>query len=140
MEDFANKYPFTAGIIILSLVLLSGIIVYFLARMLLNNINYAGNQGHPMNTLMLILGTVTIVALIGALFTREESAYTIAATGVGAFAGALTARAQALDEEEERTFIANSHYEEPVGEEVVEEQDDLPAPESVNDDPDSEKG
>jgi hypothetical protein len=45
---------------------------------------------------MVILGTVTLVALIGALFTQAESAYTIAATGVGAFAGTLTARAQSL--------------------------------------------
>jgi hypothetical protein len=78
-----------AGLVILAV----GFVFYALGRLLLISINQAGDFD-PLTTLMVILGTVTVLALLGALITGTESAYTIAATGVGAFAGTLTARAQ----------------------------------------------
>lgn len=83
-----------AEFLILAIVLVAfaGVVMYFFARMLLVNVQSASQLEQPVTTLMSILGIISIVALIGALFTQSESAFTIAATGVGAFAGALTAR------------------------------------------------
>jgi hypothetical protein len=41
--------------------------------------------------LVVAIALLTLVALLGALVTGNESAYTLAATGLGAIAGALTA-------------------------------------------------
>ena len=103
MDEWFQKAPITTIVVILSLVIVGGVIMYVFARLLIRSLNESASYEQPMTTLMLILGTVTIVSLIGALFTRDESAFTIAATGVGAFAGALTARSQALAEHETRT-------------------------------------
>ena len=79
-------------ILSLALIALAGLAFFVLARMLLGGIGAATNVPQPVTTLISVLGILSVVALIGALFTSSESAYTIAATGVGAFAGALTAK------------------------------------------------
>ena len=76
----------------LALIALAGFAFFVLARMLLGGIGAATSVPQPVTTLISVLGILSVVALIGALFTSSESAYTIAATGVGAFAGALTAK------------------------------------------------
>lgn len=76
----------------LALIALAGFAFFILARLLLGGIGAATNVPQPVTTLISVLGILSVVALIGALFTSSESAYTIAATGVGAFAGALTAK------------------------------------------------
>lgn len=98
MDAFADRYPFTALVLILVLFVAGAAVAYVFARLLLRNIHAAAGIEQPMTTLMLILGILSVVALIGALFTRDESAFTIAATGMGAFAGALTARSTAVQE------------------------------------------
>lgn len=86
--------------ITLALFIGAGAVVYLFARLLLGNITAAAAGERPMTTLMTILGVLSLVSLVGALFTRDESAFTIAATGMGAFAGALTARAQGRPEQD----------------------------------------
>ena len=45
----------------------------------------------PQAMVTITLGMLTILALVGYLVTREEIAANLVATGIGAFAGALTA-------------------------------------------------
>lgn len=96
LEEWFERNPISTTMVFIVLVALAAGIMYVFARMLIKSLNDSAKFEQPMTTLMLILGTISIVALIGALFTRDESAFTIAATGVGAFAGALTARSQAV--------------------------------------------
>lgn len=94
MGTYLDEHPLQAVIVILALAAVVAGVGYVFARLLLRNLTVAATADSPMTTLMLILGTLSVVALLGALVTRDESAFTIAATGMGAFAGALTARAQ----------------------------------------------
>lgn len=94
-EEWLTDRPTVTLLAALFLFVMAGAIVYVFARLILNSLSHATRAQQPVTTLMAILGTLSVVALIGALFTRDESAFTIAATGMGAFAGALTARWQA---------------------------------------------
>lgn len=92
--DVFEDHPAATLILALFLFVLAGAVVYIFARLVINSLAHATRAEQPVTTLMAILGTLSVVALVGALFTRDESAFTIAATGMGAFAGALTARSQ----------------------------------------------
>lgn len=105
------------SLVVFALLTLVGIaLIYIFARLLIGSLQNSAKADQPLTTLMLILGTVSIVALIGALFTNNESAFTIAATGVGAFAGALSAGAQkAIAGEFEDKTPAPAIYPVPLG-------------------------
>lgn len=103
-------------LVIISAITLAGIaLVYVFARLLIGSLQKSARYDQPLTTLMLILGTISIVALIGALFTNNESAFTIAATGVGAFAGALSAGAQKVIADHYTEPAPAPLYPEPIG-------------------------
>lgn len=103
--DWFDRHPAFTLVTFSALTLVGIALVYVFARLLIGSLQKSARYDQPLTTLMLILGTISIVALIGALFTSNESAFTIAATGVGAFAGALSAGAQK---------VLTDHYTEPA--------------------------
>ena len=71
--------------------LLAGAVVLSLVGwLLMRTIHQASKYGLPV-MLTVALSIVTLLALAGGVFTDHESAYTIAAAGIGALAGSLTA-------------------------------------------------
>jgi hypothetical protein len=61
-----------------------------LVRSLSATISDAARLPAP-SALIVALSLLTLVAIIGALLTGDESAWTVGATGIGAMAGSLTA-------------------------------------------------
>lgn len=61
-----------------------------LVRILGQAFTSAGSTTGFRGILILALSLLTMLAMIGALFTDSEPAWTVAATGVGALAGSLT--------------------------------------------------
>ena len=127
IERWFTDRPVTTIFVLVLLTLAAVAIVYLFGRMLVKSLNDSAQFEQPLTTLMLILGTISIVALVGALFTKNESAFTIAATGVGAFAGALSSGAQKAIEHWEKGSAAGP----PAIEEEIE--DDAPQPVLVDD-------
>jgi len=77
-------------------VVLIGVIVVmvigFLTWIITRSMSKSAEVGsNPQQPLVISLGTLTFVALIGALITKNQDAFTLAATGMGAIAGAVTA-------------------------------------------------
>lgn len=93
-RDYFAQFPVTSLIIGLALTFLVGVVAYFFARMLLSGVARSADARPPLITAMSLLGILGTIGLIGALFTGQESAYTIAATVVGGLTGYLTAQAQ----------------------------------------------
>lgn len=93
-RDWLAQYPVTALVVSLFLAFLVGVVAYFFARMLLSGVARSADARPPLITAMSLLGILGTIGLIGALFTGQESAYTIAATVVGGLTGYLTAQAQ----------------------------------------------
>lgn len=94
VKDPLAQYPVTSLIVGLGLAFLVGVVAYFFARMLMSGVARSADARPPLITAMSLLGILGTIALIGALFTTQESAYTIAATVVGGLTGYLTAQAQ----------------------------------------------
>lgn len=93
-RDWFAQYPVTSLIVALFLSFLVGVVAYFFAKMLLSGVQRSADARPPLITAMSLLGILGTIGLIGALFTGQESAYTIAATVVGGLTGYLTAQAQ----------------------------------------------
>ena len=121
MEKWLETYPLSTFIIGLILTIMVGFIAYWFARLLLSNVSNAAGVRPPLVTAMTLLGILGVIGLIGALFTSQESAYTIAATVVGGLTGYLTAQAQQnrIDE------TPDEGYSEP---DVVEEEEPVAEP------------
>jgi len=76
-----------AGVIVIMLV---SIVSYVLTKSMTKSSNDP-NHGDAQYPLVIALGILTFIALMGALLTSSSDAYTLAATGMGAIAGAVTA-------------------------------------------------
>lgn len=127
--EWFDTHPGFSLVLFAALTIVGIALIYIFARLLIGSLQNSAKADQPLTTLMLILGTVSIVALIGALFTNNESAFTIAATGVGAFAGALSAGAQkAITGEFEDKTPAPVIYPVPLG---PAEPEPEPKPESI---------
>lgn len=74
-------YNWTLGIAVVALMLVAGLFIYALLRVSTNE---------PPAMLTVTIGLLTLVALGLAAFTHSEMFATIAATGFGALAGALS--------------------------------------------------
>lgn len=94
MEQWLNEYPVATFVIGLGLTVLLAMVAYGVVQTLLRGVSEASDLRPPLMTAMSLLGILGIIGLIGALFTKQESAYTIAATVVGGLTGYLTAQAQ----------------------------------------------
>ena len=94
MEKWLNEYPLATFVIGLGLTVALAVVAYVFVRTLLRGVSEASGLRPPLVTAMSLLGILGIIGLIGALFTEQESAYTIAATVVGGLTGYLTAQAQ----------------------------------------------
>jgi hypothetical protein len=82
-EDFVQP-----GILVLITIstLIGGVVAWFMARSMIKAAEFPDPQ-----PLVIALGLLTLIALLGALVSGNENAYTLAATGMGAIAGAVTA-------------------------------------------------
>lgn len=75
-----------ALILIAGSVVIAGVAAWFLSKSMIRAAEFPDPQ-----PLVIALGILTLVALLGALVSGNENAYTLAATGMGAIAGAVTA-------------------------------------------------
>lgn len=86
-----------------------------LVRSLSGTITDAARLPAP-SALIVALSLLTLVAVLGALFTGDESAWTVGATGIGAMAGSLTAvyqRGEYEKPEEPPPYLEPEPYVEP---------------------------
>jgi hypothetical protein len=86
-----------------------------LVRSLSSTISDAARLPAP-SALIVALSLLTLVAIIGALLTGDESAWTVGATGIGAMAGSLTAvyqRGEYEKPEEPQPYLEPEPYVEP---------------------------
>jgi hypothetical protein len=79
-------------------VVLYTIVVGFIVAIVVLSILRAGKLQHPM-PLIVALSVVTVISIAGYVLTEDAPLATIAATGVGALAGALSATFTAKVEE-----------------------------------------
>jgi hypothetical protein len=83
--DFTAVTPGTLILIALATGI-AGVAAWFLSKSMIRAAEFPDPQ-----PLIIALGILTLVALLGALVTGKSDAYTLAATGMGAIAGAVTA-------------------------------------------------
>jgi hypothetical protein len=74
------------ALLILSVTVIAASAAWLLTRSMVRAASFPDPQ-----PLVVAIALLSLVALLGALVTGNESAYTLAATGLGAIAGALTA-------------------------------------------------
>lgn len=139
-RDWLAQYPVTALILGLGLTLLVGVVAYFFARMLLSGVSQAAGARPPLITAMSLLGILGTIGLIGALFTGQESAYTIAATVVGGLTGYLTAQAQQNRADEAATLVEPEREPEPAYLDDAPPSDVRPLPPLLADLPEPDPG
>lgn len=82
-EDFVQ--PGILALIAIS-TLIGGLVAWFMSKAMIKAAEFPDPQ-----PLVIALALLTLIALLGALVSGNENAYTLAATGLGAIAGAVTA-------------------------------------------------
>ena len=85
-----RDYPLsTLAVVVIVLVLTIGL-AWLIVRQAGGWLAQAAMGNDPPQSLILALSFLTLVAIVGALITKAESAWTLAATGLGALAASLT--------------------------------------------------
>jgi Mn2+/Fe2+ NRAMP family transporter len=85
--DLTGLAPVQLGIFVLGVTVIAATAAWFITRSM---VRVAENVPDP-QPLVIALALLTLLALLGALVTGNENAYTLSATGLGAIAGAVTA-------------------------------------------------
>ena len=104
-EELADKYPVGYSVILSLILVIATVSLFFIARLLLKSLDTAGSREPPLLTAMATLGILGALALLGGLFTSNETAYTIAATVVGGFTGFITAQHVVDQADEEKKMV-----------------------------------
>jgi len=90
-NDILGRYPGWTIVLVTAGIVLALTIVWFIIRQVGAYFVKSAVVGDLPATLILVLALITLVLVVGGLLTDSESAWTVAATGVGAIAASLTA-------------------------------------------------
>ena len=86
MEDLPPGLALTA---VAAAVIIGAVVAYWAVRAVSHYFSSAARQTPP-TSLVASISLITILTVVGAFLTDYESAWTLAATGLGALAGSLT--------------------------------------------------
>jgi hypothetical protein len=85
-----REYPAYTFLTVVVAALVGLLIGALIIRQVSAYFSQAANESDPPSSLILTLSFLTLVAVVGGLVTNSESAWTLAATGLGALAASLT--------------------------------------------------
>lgn len=90
IETFLSSRPVSTIVFIVIAFILGVLVTWVLLRMIGRYFLEASDDRDLPATLVLTLSLITLILVIGGLITKDESAWTLAATGIGALAASLT--------------------------------------------------